>query len=76
MDSNTGPLWVHAYSGRENGLMVVGDRASLEALGRRLIDAEPVTDRLALPPGWPPAIAAPAIVGHTATLRDFSFRFI
>ena len=39
MDTKSWPFWLHAYSGRENGLMVVGDLAALRELGQRLVDA-------------------------------------
>ena len=37
MNSPVSNLKLHAYSGRENGLMVVGDVDALKALGAQLL---------------------------------------
>jgi hypothetical protein len=67
------PLWLHAYSGRENGLMVIGDRDAMQALGRQLLD-EKFTNELTAS-GWPPQIACPAVVGPYGDVHDFKLSF-
>jgi hypothetical protein len=75
MSDSPAPLWLHAYSGRENGLMVVGNRPSFKALGQQLVaaaDAEPA------PPsaqGWPIEIAHPEVVGPYKDIPSFSLSF-
>jgi hypothetical protein len=61
MDTQSSLLWLHQYSGRENGLMIVGDRSALEVLGRQRTSAVPLDERRA--PGWPLAVARPSVVG-------------
>jgi hypothetical protein len=73
MDTKSSPLWLHAYSGRENGLMIVGDGAALEALGRQLQAAVPLDERTA--PGWPPVVARPEVIGPYKDLRSFKLSF-
>jgi len=67
------PLWLHAYSGREHGLMIVGDRASLEALGKALVSGQP--SAVGVAPGWPPQVACPTVVGPYKDVRDFCLSF-
>jgi hypothetical protein len=73
MDNKSSPLWLHAYSGRENGLMIVGDAAALEALGRQLQAAVPLDERTA--PGWPRVVARPEVLGPYKDLRGFKLSF-
>lgn len=75
MSDNPAPIWLHAYSGRENGLMVVGNRPSLKALGQQLVA---VADAEAASPsaqGWPVEIAHPEVVGPCKDIPDFSLSF-
>ena len=67
------PLWLHAYSGRENGLMVIGDHESLQALGRQLLDAKP--GGAVAVPGWPQQVASPLVVGPYGDIRNFRLSF-
>jgi hypothetical protein len=67
------PLWLHAYSGRETGLMVIGDIESMQALGRQLLEGRPFNGASA--PGWPPQIARPTVVGPYGDVRDFRLSF-
>src|ERR1700722_74104 len=56
------PLWLHTSQGHTyQELMIVGDRAALEELGRQLQSALPLGERAA--PGWPVAVARPTVVG-------------
>ena len=73
MDTESSPLWLHAYSGRENGLMIVGDDAALKALGRQLQAGVPLDERTA--PGWPPVVARPEVIGPYKDLRKFKLSF-
>jgi hypothetical protein len=74
MDEKPPPLWLHAYSGKEQGLMIIGTPASMKALGQELLRA---SDDTGLQPadGWPRSIAAPEIVGPYKDIRGFSLSF-
>ncbi|MBC7624381.1 MAG: hypothetical protein H7232_13440 [Aeromicrobium sp.] len=67
------PLWLHAYSGKEHGMMVVGSPAAMRTLGQQLVaaanDLAPVTER------WPKEIASPSVVGPYRDIGDFQFSF-
>ncbi len=68
-------LWLHAYSGRENGLMIVGTRSSLKALGQQLVaaaDAEPSSSSTA---NWPIEVSHPAVAGPYKDVPDFALSF-
>lgn len=75
MDSKHTHLWLHSYSGRENGLMVVGDRASIKALGEQLVAAAEAE----VPPegkgDWPVEISHPPVAGPYKDVPDFSLSF-
>jgi hypothetical protein len=63
MENATPSLWLHAYSGRENGLMIIGTPESMKDLAQQLLKAcnqESVTETTP----WPPAIAT--LHGRTA----------
>lgn len=75
LDNETLPLWIHTYSGRENGLMIVGDCPALEALGRQLMEAAPVANADRFVTGWPPKVAAPPIIGAYRDLPGFQLSF-
>lgn len=67
-------LWLHAYSGREHGLMVIGTPNAIKALGETLMTASDsalgeATDR------WPREVAAPVIIGPYKDIPDFSLSF-
>lgn len=75
MINDPAPLRLHAYSGREHGLMVVGSRLSLKTLGQQLIaaaDAEPAS-----PPSrdWPVEVARPTVVGPYVDIPEFRLSF-
>jgi len=67
------PLWLHAYSGRENGLMVVGSKDALQALGAKLIEAK--AEPSARANNWPATVATPQTVGPYTNVSDFSLSF-
>jgi hypothetical protein len=67
------PLWLHAYSGRESGLMVIGDPDSMRALGRQLLDGRPIDGVTAQ--GWPTQIARPTVVGPYGDVHGFQLSF-
>jgi hypothetical protein len=67
------PLWLHAYSGRETGLMVIGDLDSMRALGQQLLEGMPIDGVTAQ--GWPPQIACPTVVGPYGDVRNFRLSF-
>jgi hypothetical protein len=76
MNDKPAPLWLHAYSGRENGLMVVGDRRSLKALGQQLVaaaDTEPSSS--SSKENWPVEVLHPAVAGPYADVPDFALSF-
>lgn len=73
MNEKPDPLWLHAYAGQENGLMVVGTPAALTSLGEQLVAAadseEPATA------AWPRSIAKPATAGPYKDIADFKLSF-
>ena len=74
MSDSPAPLWLHAYSGRENGLMVVGDRSSLKALGQQLV-AVAEAEATSSAEGWPVEIAHPEVVGPYKDIPGFALSF-
>lgn len=75
MSDKPAPLWLHAYSGRENGLMVVGDRSSLKALGQQLVAAADAEAASSSGQSWPIAIAHPEVAGPYKDISGFSLSF-
>ncbi|MBS0372288.1 MAG: hypothetical protein JSS57_24160 [Proteobacteria bacterium] len=75
MANNSKPLLLHIYSGRENGLMVVGDRSSLKALGQQLVVAADVDSPAPSAQGWPMEIAHPEVVGPYKDVSGFALSF-
>ena len=75
MSDNPAPLWLHAYSGRENGLMVVGNRPSLKALGQQLVAAADAEAASLSAQGWPARVAYPEVVGPYKDIPNFSLSF-
>ncbi|MCP5265037.1 MAG: hypothetical protein H6934_02950 [Burkholderiaceae bacterium] len=75
MNETTGRLWLHAHSDPTDGLMVIGSRSSLRALGKQLIEATDVT-RLAVPDGNEPVkVAHPPVAGPYSDVSDFNLTF-
>ena len=75
MSKEIAPLWLHSYSGRENGLMVVGTVSSLRALAQQLLSA---TETESPPSGsepWPREVATPEVVGPFKDLPGFTLSF-
>ena len=73
MDETPDPLWLHAYSGKENGLMVVGSPSAMRALGQQLVTA--ADDSTAVTERWPKEIASPSFVGPYRDVPDFQLSF-
>jgi|SRR4051812_34061942 hypothetical protein len=74
MENSVPSLWLHAYSGRENGLMIIGTPAALKNLGQRLVEAsnpEAITEATS----WPRAIVAPDVVGPYKDVSAFGLSF-
>jgi len=74
MSETPAPLWLHAYSGKENGLMIVGTSSSLKGLGQQLLAAAESDSKSANTP-WPPQVACPAIVGPYKNMPEFKLSF-
>lgn len=66
-------LWLHAYSGREAGLMVIGTSASLRALGQQLLSA--TGEQAGGATGWPPSVAEPETMGPYKDVAEFRLSF-
>ena len=66
------PLLLRVYSGRENGLMVVGTPDELRRLGQQLIavDQFPVKEG-----NWPAEVAHPMVVSPYVDSPDFQLSF-
>ena len=75
MSDSPAPLWLHAYSGRENGLMVVGDRSSLKALGQQLVAAADAEAASPSAQSWPVEIAHPEVAGPYKDVPGFALSF-
>jgi len=74
MENPVPSLWLRAYSGRENGLMIIGTPAAMKSLGQRLIEAsnpEAITEATS----WPRAIVAPDVVGPYKDVPEFGLSF-
>ena len=54
--------------------MVVGSPAALKELGEQLTRV-PIPEDRPMPPGWPPEVAAPEVVGPYKDIPDFSLSF-
>ena len=75
MNENPERLWLHAYSGRENGLMVIGDRQALEALGNQLVAAAKAELSPSSSHKWPVEVAHPSVAGPYKDVADFTLSF-
>jgi len=74
MDNTSSSLWLHAYSGREHGLMIVGTPLSMRALAQQLLDASN-PEAVAETTPWPPVIATPPVIGPYKDIRKFTLSF-
>jgi hypothetical protein len=68
------PLKLRAYSGRENGLMIIGSAAELKQLGTQLLAASDALPHPAVP-NWPATAASPSVTGPYSNVRDFQLTF-
>ncbi|MDD3448720.1 MAG: hypothetical protein PHF72_06775 [Gammaproteobacteria bacterium] len=73
MNDKPEALWLHAYSGRETGLMVIGTSASLRALGQQLLSA--TGEQAGGATGWPPSVAEPETMGPYKDVAEFRLSF-
>jgi hypothetical protein len=72
-DETTESLWLHAYAGKEHGMMVVGSPSAMRALGEQLIAAS--SQSASGTENWPREIASPRVVGPYVDVPDFQFSF-
>ena len=70
MNDEPDPLRLHAYSGRENGLMVVGTASSLRVLAQKLLSAAASQSAVSTE-AWPAEVATPDVVGPYKDLSRF-----
>jgi hypothetical protein len=68
------PLKLRAYSGRENGLMIIGSAAELNQLGTQLLGASDPHPGPVIP-NWPATVASPAVTGPYSNVKDFQLSF-
>ena len=73
MNKNPEALWLHMYSGKENGLMVIGSPAAMRTLGQQLVAA--TENPAPASENWPQEIASPHIVGPYSDAGDFKLSF-
>lgn len=66
-------LWLHAPSGRENGLMVIGTPEGLKELGAQLQTAGEFASKSST--NWPTEIAHPWVAGPYKDVPDFQLSF-
>lgn len=72
MSEAPAPLQLRAYSGRENGLMVIGSPAALHLLGGQLLDVGRFSFQKG---GWPPEVSRPVVLGPYVDAPDFQLSF-
>jgi hypothetical protein len=66
------PLLLRAYSGREDGLMIIGTPDELRRLGQQLI----AVDQFSVKEGnWPAEVAHPMVVSPYVDAPDFQLSF-
>lgn len=73
MNSPVSNLKLHAYSGRENGLMVVGDVDALKALGAQLLAVDATSSHSSSQ--FPPVVARPETTGPYIDVDGFQLTF-
>ena len=74
MEDSSSPLFLRVYAGRENGLMIVGDRTSLSALAKQLEAAVELPSKAPLA-SWPAVVASPSVLGPYKDIQDFKLSF-
>ena len=74
MDPDSESLWLHAYSGRENGLMVVGTAAALRSLARQLLTGVESASNAKVG-AFPLSVATPKVVGPYKDIPGFTLSF-
>jgi hypothetical protein len=73
MNSHVSKLKLKAYSGRENGLMVVGDVDTLKALGAQLLAVDATSRQSSSE--FPPVVARPETNGPYEDVDGFQLTF-
>jgi len=73
MNSPVQNLQLHAYSGRENGLMVVGDEVALKELGEQLLAVDATSRHSSSE--FPPLVAKPGTNGPYKDVDGFQLTF-
>ena len=73
MSESSSPLWLHAYAGRENGLMVVCSAEALKTLGTQLQAAGDFVSKPSK--DWPAEVAHPLVAGPYRDVPDFQLTF-
>lgn len=73
MNEKIEPLWLHAYTGRENGLMIVGSPREIRALAQQLLTA--ADDFVVTNEKWPVQIAAPQTTGPYRDVQGYTLSF-
>jgi hypothetical protein len=74
MNELSSELYLHEYSGKENGLMVIGTSETLKALGLQLIAAGDVPRKTFID-GWPASVADPTTIGPYRNGSDYQLSF-
>lgn len=72
MDQAPAPLLLRAYSGRENGLMVIGTAGELHRLGQQLLAVGQFPVREG---SWPAEVAHPMVIGPYRDAPNFQLSF-
>jgi hypothetical protein len=73
MNESPSKLWLRSYSGKENGLMVVGTPESLKSLGVQLQTAGDFMNESSK--DWPSEVASPIVSGPYKDIPDFQLTF-
>jgi hypothetical protein len=74
MEDHRASLWLHAYAGKENGLMVVGTPDTIRELAQKLLVATDAQSTVTSAV-WPQEIACPPTIGPYVDVPDFTLSF-
>jgi hypothetical protein len=74
VDRTDSALWLHAYSGKDNGLMIVGTSDAMRALAQQLLAASDAATA-STSDDWPKEIARPTVIGPYTDVPDYGLSF-
>lgn len=75
MNNTHNPLRLCEFSGRENGLVIVGTPEALATLGQQLQTAAALQAHSPAPDGFPVEVASPDVISPYSDVNDFYLSF-